>query len=63
MVVIRQNGIFVPRVDPRTREATDEPQQFEIGPHDGRGVSLTIIQKPDWIDEPEIVEVDTVSYR
>jgi hypothetical protein len=41
------------RVDPQTRRATTEPQQFRLQP-DGR---LTILSKDEWITKPQIKQV------
>jgi hypothetical protein len=44
----------VPRVDPITRLSTGEAQQF-LKHTDG---SLTIVRRSQWVDDPEVVEVD-----
>lgn len=58
IVVIRSNGHFVKRVDAKTRTATDENQQFIVD-----GDRLRILQRCDWIDEPFVMDVDSVTVR
>lgn len=57
-IVIRKGTAFVPEVDPRTRQSTGRAQQFLRG-RDGR---LTILPASQWVRDPEIVDVQTISY-
>jgi hypothetical protein len=57
-VVIRKGDAYVPEVDPRTRESTGRAQQFRRD-RDGR---LTILHGAEWVADPTIVDVQTISY-
>lgn len=56
VVILRAPNGFVQRVDPETRQACGEPQQFMKAP-DG---TLTILPKAEWVETPRIVEIDGV---
>ena len=56
VVVIRAPNGFVQRVDPETREACGEPQQFRKA----RDGTLTILPKAEWVSAPQIVDVAEV---
>lgn len=58
IVVVRAPNGFVQRVDPVTREATGEPQQFRRA----RDGTLTILPKTAWVAAPEIVDVTGVRF-
>lgn len=58
-VVIRSAGHLVMRIDPISREATTEPQQFIAAP-DG---ALKILPLCDWIQHPDEIVVAGVEYR
>ncbi len=58
-VIIKANGGYVPAVDAETRLATSEPQQFRTR---GDG-SLAILPRDQWVDEPTVLDVGSVSYR
>lgn len=60
IVVIRENGRFVMAVNPRTYKATREPQQFRAEP-DARGYALQILPKAEWIADPVVINVETLS--
>lgn len=59
VVIVKDNGRLVERVDPRTRKVTGEPQQFSIAPDD-RGYALQILAKEHWIDAPQLIEVQSM---
>jgi hypothetical protein len=56
VVIFRAPHGFVQRVDPETREACGEPQQFLKGT-DG---SLTILPKDEWVKRPRVVDITGV---
>ena len=56
VVILRAPNGFVQRVDPETRQACGEPQQFRRAA-DG---TLTILPKTAWVAAPQIVEVADV---
>jgi hypothetical protein len=51
---------MVMRIDPRTRKATTEPQQFSVAP-DERGHSLQILRKDQWVENPRLIEVASLN--
>lgn len=59
IVVVKAPRGFVPRVDPKTRQATDVPQQFALHA-DGK---LTPLRDDCYIISPEIVNVGRLDYR
>lgn len=59
-VIIKDNGRFVMRVDPRTRKATTEPQQFYMHP-DERGYSLQILERSQWVSDPDVIDVQSMT--
>lgn len=59
IVAVRSPGGFVKRVDPHTREATTDVQQFELA-EDGR---LRILPQSEHVDNPDVVDVSEVKLR
>lgn len=58
MVVRLKTGRFVERVDPQTRTCTGEPQQFRKS-----GSTVTILPKSQWVEDPEVLDVDFMEFR
>jgi len=56
VVILRAPNGFVQRVDPETRAACGEPQQFRKAA-DG---TLTILPKAEWVASPVIVDIAEV---
>jgi hypothetical protein len=59
IVVVKTNGHFVMNVNPRTRKATTNPQQFLASPNE-RGYSLEILPRARWVEHPVVVEVNSM---
>lgn len=60
IVTLKDNGRMVMAIDPFTRKATRNPQQFFIQP-DERGYSLQYLARDQWISDPPVIEVDSMS--
>jgi hypothetical protein len=58
-VIVKTPNGWVPRVDPKTRQAMPEPQQFRMNAER----VLTPLPRSQWVDAPDVIEVESLSYR
>jgi hypothetical protein len=60
VVIIKSPSGFVLNIDPLTREATKDAQQFSFVAGTLAGGTLSILPREQWVDSPEILEVGSV---